>query len=504
LTSKRHNLDSQNSHEVLKKLGVLNYGTIFMENEKVYAETFNRFTNSKTKISLAKSHLIFPDKLANLHGYKYNIVAYPLMPYVEVRNGNSTIAKNQYFFESIAKLQNASLEILVINSENIVELSQYYSHSVKMDFSLGLSGHKLNFNSTLMTFEETAICALVPNPPRISDIKIAMIETLDKSSWICIGLIIVLTFTIWLLFKNRGAVDSPNYVLYAIILMFYAQSIAISPKNRRILMIMFHITILSCYFLSMIYQGAITSELMKISDYYDYATNLNEVFSLDHKILTEQATDLLLRTCDKYMALLDKNYVTIANKTANEGIEEFSKTKMVVITRCHAIDWLRPYFENYDYYKLEKRSYPYFVELDAGSLNPMLTKMQDYYFKAFETGLMSYWEDLFKLEAYGFYKGFMTKLATGNNMLKFEDMGQIFVMYFKGCAISLMSFILEILDYKYFRHIRDRNFKSDAKKIFRISVKYITNSWNGLRMIISRLKNRNKVEDLRLNVERLR
>lgn len=172
--------------------GILNYVIVYRESEwKVF--TYNQF-NMDTNIQNASSamkdiHSLFPDKLANLHGYTFKLAVTNQYPRLIFGKGKF-LGIDESVFSEIIKRQNASMAIEFIlppAEPQKVKIIFNILTERKADLTLNTFFHETEVLASRLhvnTYDVSQYCALIPIPPRQTLLHY-LLTPFDDLSWIC-------------------------------------------------------------------------------------------------------------------------------------------------------------------------------------------------------------------------------------------------------------------------------------------------------------------------------
>ena len=102
---------------------------------------------------------LFPDKLKNLNKFQYRIVLYDQPPRVVVKH-DRFITPMMYFLKLFAEHQNALLHFTILKDPNLFS-SVWHARFVDLTLNTAVN-HPDSQYTKLLTYEESAYCALVP------------------------------------------------------------------------------------------------------------------------------------------------------------------------------------------------------------------------------------------------------------------------------------------------------------------------------------------------------
>lgn len=386
-----------------------------------------------------KDKFIFPDKLKNLHGYKYRIILHLQPPRVVLEDGMIKTPMI-YFLDQVAKIQNATSKINFIKNHNHLP---YFWDNRLMDLTFNTA---VNFPSSnylkLLTYEETAYCALVPRPPKISISEFIFVQPFDAYTWLFLILTITCCGVVWKLFDHRGAVNSHWLLIYGIFVMFIGQSVKFSRNNRTILAILLELIIFMTFVLNTVYEGVITSFMIQPT-HENLLETFDQILASKYDILTDKPFIYAVRNSEDFKVAMTR-FNTSTPESRQEYFNELKQQRFVFIRKCDfANQDITERFLNGEivadyYYLLPEMILKYYIRLEASFLNPFIERLQYYMDLSFQAGLPYFWKVLLT------QKKLNQQTEATVKYLKLNDLTQVFYIFFAGCLTAIGFLLAEI------------------------------------------------------------
>ncbi|CAG9811094.1 unnamed protein product [Chironomus riparius] len=437
----------------LTQYSFLNFALIANINQRILTITMNTFLGIvHVTDKLLSGDLLFPDKLKNLHNYPYRVPICEQSPRVVIQN---RVVQSPwiYFLIEVTKLQNASADVdLVDDCRELITLWK----ERKMDLSINTAVvFPIDSNPKLLTYEENSYCALVPLPPETSSYHLTFLDPFDGLTWMFFVLTMTCSVAVWLMFRHRGAVDSPWLLAYSIFVMFIGQGVHFNPHNRLVLVILLQLMIFMIFVLSSAYEGVITSFMIQpIQD--NRLETLDDLVASDYEIFCPDAFIYIIKNIGMYNQLKAR-LNTSRMEVSGQFEEEILRQKSVFVMECDRAELILGYeMDNdqilYDYYYILKHKlFPQFVRLEASYLNPFIERLQDYMDISFQAGLLHIWKVFMHLSD---LDQFSHKPLISSNILKLENLIQVFSVLVIGYVLSAVVLLIEIFFYDTLKNLK--------------------------------------------------
>ena len=248
---------------------IANIALIGMINDQLvgfsYYNSFQNFISS-VDFNITNIDVVFPDKLKNLHGYKYQIVYIGLWNQ-RLNFGNQEIKGDTLkgpdilFIKTVAEKQNASLSFKYIETTEKA-FSALDSSDTDIIINTNVVMSSLGVRKTsINTYDTDGFCAMVPMPESRFFFDF-IIKPFDLWTWLFIVLTITCCTIVWKLLNLRSTVNanSSSYYIFGFIANFLGQTIPFR-ENRRVQKTILQLTILLTFILSTIYQSLIITSI---------------------------------------------------------------------------------------------------------------------------------------------------------------------------------------------------------------------------------------------------
>ncbi|CAG9811081.1 unnamed protein product [Chironomus riparius] len=428
----------------LKLFGIQNFVLVYEHKNEVFVLVLDYIKRKVTRHLSTKSFYqdIFYNKLNDLHGYPYRIVACAQLPRVIIENMTIHSAL-LYFLQAVAKIQNGNLWIRVLN--NCKDVIVYWKQRL-MDISLN-TAVEVYFPSIpkLLTYEEIGYCALVPLPQTNSLFQSIFIEPFDGLTWLFFALTMICSVAVFWMFRGRGAVDSPWLLVYGMFVMFIGQGVHFSRKNRFVLTILLQLIILMIWVLSTAYESIITSFMIQPM-YEQRLETFDDLIASEHDIITDETFIDSLNETLALEKLKSRSIETIFEEWGTLK-KTMQKSEKIVILECDQIEMMMTLQlpngnkVSEHYYMLPKKLSSYLVRLEASYFNPFIERLQYYMDLSFQAGLMHIWNVFVSPSK---IKKNLFHSSSEPSLLKLEDLTQVFSILIFGYVLSIVVLLFEI------------------------------------------------------------
>ncbi|CAG9811091.1 unnamed protein product [Chironomus riparius] len=386
--------------------------------------------------------LVFPNKLKDMMGFTYKIVAYSQEPKVFVSN-NTVFSSKVLFIDAVIQHQNASFKLF--STKNLGKIkSLWMSRNYHLFISYGIV---INMDvPKLQIYEENGYCALVPLRPKIPVFKSIFVEPFDRLTWLFLALTMACSVFVFWMFGGRGAVDSPWLLAYGIFVMFIGQGVNFSRRNRLVLTILLQLIIFMIWVLSNAYGGILTSFMIEPIQEERLLT-FDDLVASNYKIMTDELFARMISGSDSYKILKPRLNTSLVLMTS-ELSEELARKFYVFIMTCDQAEMIidkELIRENKTvskfYYLLPEKFMPFLIQLEASYLNPFLERFQYYMDLSFQAGLPYIWE-VFYSKLYEMPFGYNHQNV--NVYFQLNDLTQVFSILIIGNVLSALAFLIEI------------------------------------------------------------
>ncbi|KAL7011149.1 hypothetical protein ACKWTF_014122 [Chironomus riparius] len=340
-------LNPQNIQKFLNSNGIQNFAIIAEESGSVAVQRPETL-NGEVKVvkELQKPHIsrqIYPDKLKNLQGYKYE-VAIDFRSYPITCRHNRIFQRTSHLFRTIARHQNATLKLIRVRDS-----TTFNKH--KFDFFLDAMFSFERQATSSMLFNSNRFCILMPKVNKFTARELLSPQKTDLLVSICLSVIYVSIFVIWRLFKGRGAVEAPDQIVFKFLGAFNGQSAHFSRKNRLVLRILIQLMMIMSIFTNIINQWNIGTSLA----YPQGELSLKDTYKIfadhkDSKIAVDAIMDdvMPLRVRTYYRLKVMDRIIHFDERTFNLTVKKWQyldivnllklwrlKTSTFLIIQCH-------------------------------------------------------------------------------------------------------------------------------------------------------------------------
>lgn len=438
---------------------------------------------------------IFPDKLKNLNGRKYNIALFHQPPYLLIENDKPR-APLTHFLSSIADIQNASINYIILKQ---FELIKNYWQSREMDLTLNSAfSHPTSPFPKLLTYDETAYCAFAPVNTKHELREFILFQPFDFLIWMLLILTIVSCAAVWRLFRGRGAVDSHLMIGVAIPATFINQGVSFSNRNHAVLNILFHLVIVMIFILSNAYEGVITSFMIQPPQEQRWE-RFEHILASNYEIMTDGVFSEAVKDSKDFMAVKSRINDSIIKLGRKYG-PEIKRQHYVFIMKCDQAEFeLKRTFPtgekiSYYYYLLTERIMKNFVRLEASYLNPFIERLQFYMDLSFQAGLPQIWKTFTSRDI---MNNPNHQPTNDQDFLNLESIKIVFGILLVGLAISTFVLLIEIIFYHFLRNLDFINLRRQLRnKINQMAYKKKGSSFQ----CHKKVKNLKRLKPEKLNV----
>ncbi|CAO1353389.1 unnamed protein product [Diamesa hyperborea] len=412
---------------------------------------------------------VYPDKLRNLSGYTYNVLAFHQIPRL-IKVSQHFVGVDVLFINAVAKKQRAKFNYSfqltrTDNKDNILE--DYYEAIVARKFDISLNTI-ISFNmvtniETVNTFDENGYCALIPKPPRTNFLQ-HLLTPFDAWTWIFLVMSIGISAVLWALFNcmSLGNENSAGYFIIGVTASFFGHYMRFR-RARIIQVIMLEIFIFTTFILGSAYQSLIIS-LMTASRNGTKYNSFNDIFnSTDLNFMVDSMFHSKFTTSDEYLKLSHRIKVSYQNLNTLD-YEELALNHTALVMLCDIAEYLlyaKKYRKQFQadalehYYLLPDRMYSFFEKLVLSNDSPFTNEFQRYSTIFFESGIRQYWHSLKVSSMDDVRADIETKrIEDEQYLLNMDDLYGVFVILVLGLATAGLVLLLEIFWFDCVRHLR--------------------------------------------------
>lgn len=464
ITSKRSKFNRKSMASSLTQLGIINFGIIFEENGKSFAEVSNNFMKTSRVISStnAITNHLFPDKLKDLNGYEYKVIFQVLRIYQKL---NIDIPmKYFYFVDSVAKVQNANVKLQKLNAsaENELKLIEMFDNRL-IDLLLNERSKRLVKILQLQIYEENDFCAVIPMNSKFLKLRKYQAKFF-KAHFMFILIVLIFGAAVWRLFKNYGSKHSHWKFICAVLASCLGQNVSIR-KEKWILKLLLQLFIFSNVFGAILYNSVINS--IYISPLYlNYYKSFNDLMESGEPLTVDDYFDEVMTGNFNYEILKLEDKISIfkyVNVFPNRIVTN------ITILRCNFMKHVLK-FQNVDpdsFYHLPGSIMPYYNQLATGSHNPFLDRLQAFMDWSFEAGLPMKWEKMSEIKQEN--KGYDVMKVISDEYLKLKHLKSILYIFVAGISLAMIVFLMEIFYHDFMEKLSKSLMGKIASKISRKS-----------------------------------
>jgi hypothetical protein len=418
---------------------------------RLHIATFNLWPSSIDIFNpTTRVDKVFPDKLANLHGFTYKAVAGERVPRIFRTPSGEVVGLDAMFIETVAQKQNATFSITLMDFSILEDTKKIRDELVKGKLDLFLNSMELqiagNKTNTFNTFEVNGYCAMVPLPPQHSFL-LHIFDPYDWMSWLFMVLSLVGLAMVWRIFKahkDSQDLNSAGHMVFLILAGFLGQSF--SFRHFR----WFQIFMFAVVILGNAYQSLLISLLISARDDPKLST-IDEMLATDFNYMSDitfygamlnfHSKNSMNRKLSISMNALNPNFdfkVSAANKSVFvfpcDLVEEMFTSKSPNASIAHVSN---------SYYILPEKFFSFFISLLTTRFSPFNEKLEEFSLRIFESGVKSYWKVLLELTE---EKINLEQLAIDNeeDIIKIGDLISVFHLWGIGITAALIAFTLEV------------------------------------------------------------
>ncbi|CAG9811083.1 unnamed protein product [Chironomus riparius] len=426
-------------------------------NGSIQVEYFSSLMEQE-KITIAESpnaSVVYPDKLKNMEGYAYQIAVFSQLPRVVIM-GKKVKSSLTYLIDAINRIQNSTVNYAIVGDYKKL---QYRWNFRLMDLTFNTGLQMITNETELLTYEERSYCAIIPLPPKVPIFQSIFIEPFDGLTWLFFVITIFCSVAVWLMFRGRGAVDSPWLLGYGMFVMFIGQGVEFSRKNRLVLTILLQLIIIMIWILSNAYEGVITSFMIQPIHEQRLET-FDDLVASNYKIITSAGLAASIDNSEAYRQLKPR-LNTSGPRLGSHFAVGLRQARYVFILNCDEAEMLVPVVipgtkvkVSELYYMLPQKIYPHIVKLPASFSNPFLERLQYYMDLSFQAGLPYIWT---------IYSA-ITKFYKKNEVyfdefvyLTLDDLTQVFSFLTIGFVLSAVILVFEIFFHDILKQLKLAN-----------------------------------------------
>lgn len=432
-----------NIFRIAKAFGILNSLIVYAQDGHVQSANDNFFfRNFSAHPEETDPEVLFPDKLKDMNGYTFKILIGDQTPRIMCEDGLCD-GIDVAVMRIIAEKHNAAvaLDLIQTRTEDSRAIFSKRLNTGQVDLSVLTKMEILNKNKfwrTIITYDESGFCAMIPLPDRLSFLEY-LLSPFDLWSWISMLLVIAASAIVWKIIRRQGSVSALSFV-YGIAASFVGQDIPflnISRTQTAILQLCFAMT----FIMGNAYQSLIIASMM-ISREGIRFKSFEELFASDAKLLVTQ--DYLLRFNATEDPRVIKNMIAATNLTYDALLQG------AITGRC---DMLHHDFNSRksrdladEYYMLPDQIQPFYEHFFLAISSPFYDMLQTSFDLVFESGIRQYLKSQFETrEIMGVTQAREVDFIQKEKyFLVWSDVDGVFLIFTTGYFIALVSFLMEV------------------------------------------------------------
>ncbi|CAG9809570.1 unnamed protein product [Chironomus riparius] len=459
--------DYQFPSEVLTVTQTLNYIIPYIEAGRITKLIRGDILLKKVEtISLtANTDVLFNDKLSDMKGYGFTVMAYTKNTRLIMKNYKFLITE-VLLIETIAKTLNAKIRH---NNQtaNFKELESIIKLG-KIDMILNFGSLSSLFGDqrvlkAVNTYETNGYCALVPIRLNRENLMRFFTRPFQGNVWFALFLSALIASMVCDGFYrlSENCMVSGRYMIIDIMMAFSQQSVKIR-KGRLVLKVMLQIFIFMMILIGNIYQGMITSILLEPKNQHN-VNDVQELLSMDYEFYSDALFIEALRKHESNLHIIEKSKVLKEWLKGSKYVKQYQDVMTqppnnVLIVVCDMVQELLN--TNIDertkardvYFEFHNKLLMYYEDIVLTRRSPFYEKLRKMSLRIHETGINDKFKSSDNLES---------------SMLKLKEIMQIFRAYFRGLFIASLVFFLE-----FFKNGLKLFYRRWIKRCFRCIQKY--------------------------------
>lgn len=458
--------------EVSQIANVLIIGDV---NGSLMGVSYNPFQNKSYTVdtSMENVDITFPDKLKNLHGYKYTVIFRGnkgTRGSNRIRMGSITTKDGTFgilfgpdilFLETVVNKQNAGVRLMRVESFQVAALA---INRKEVDMVLDTDLVEISpqtSRSSINTFETDGFCAMVPMP-EIRSYFDFILKPFDLWTWIFVFITITSCTIAWKLLNLTSNIEgnSSSYYVFGFIANFLGQSVPFR-EHRTSQKIILQLTIVLTFILGTLYQSLIISSITA-SPARTKITKIDELIIGDYSFQIDKSFVLLLNNSECVQRMSPKIVGNADLSVDIKKVKQLSSQKIAIIATCSTIDFFLN--ENHDdgskpkermkyYYMLDEPFNSFYMKLLTSPYSWFHKRFQEFSLVVFESGIKKAStetnpvKDPQKFEETNVYK-------SADYFLVLNDIAPVFYILGFGLALSTFVLLMEIFWHDFLEHLR--------------------------------------------------
>ena len=437
----------------------------------VMKASYNPFTRKPYIIDSSIKNLndIFPDKLQDLHGYKYETTFEATQsPRLVLLDGKAH-GPDVEFIKTVAKHQKGGVNFHVTKT-----FAQSFN-DITRGLDILLNTHvffKYAYDYNLVeTYDTDGLCALVPLPG-IKTYFDFITKPFDLWIWIFILLSMICCAITWRFLNGSSAfanTNSSTYYIYAFISSFLGQLLPFRD-HRPMQKLILQLTIMLTFILGTLHQSIMIASITG-SLYQSKITEIDQLIDGDYSFYVDQFFVAQLNGSEYYQRMSPKIIKFIDNKTQTTSFNyrNLSSENIVIVASCSSLDSA---FDKSDnrfisttgasgfYYKLEERFNIFFLKFLVAPRSFFYERLQEFSLKVFESGIRQHWDIMNPLKP-EISSSELKNLQEADYFLNLVDIAPAF--YILACGLLISFFFALIEMFYFFVHSKLREMKKRCR-----------------------------------------
>jgi hypothetical protein len=420
---------------------------LIVQSDQLQIYSYNPFKNDfKVLQDVPTIHEIFPDKLKNLHGYRYQLLLMDQPPNFYVDPSTRRLQGTEAFFMAhLLKQQNTSLAVknylryedFIKNAEKIMD-----NNTELVTFNVGIKTENKNLEK-VPNFQTMEFCILVPFQSSKSFLD-DILSPYQAAVWIGFLATIFSSAVFWRFIHARlRGTNSTWDFLFNIFGMFLLQGPQL-PRIHPLQKLMLQTFVFGTFILGTAYQS-------QIIDLMFAARNTMTIDSFEKLLQSDLNLAAQEELFEYYFnqGKFNQSKVMLLDLRTPESFGQFAANNTALIMRCDAVALLRKAFpKSIDrFYTLNEKIAETIDHYIFSKRNPFKNEIQHQISGYFESGLRQYWNRFYET-ANNIKAPTLFDFAESDFYLQFLDVRGVFFILIGGLVITLFVFILEIIHYR--------------------------------------------------------
>jgi hypothetical protein len=388
-------------------------------------------------------HEIFPDKVKNLHGYRYQLLLTDQQPYLYVEPSTKRLLGTEAsFMAHLLKQQNASLVV-----KNYLRYEDFGANFGKiMDnntevvtFNVGIRSPNENLER-VPNFQANNFCVLVPFQSSKSFLD-DILSPYQAAVWIGLLITIFSAAVVWRFIHARlRGTNSTWDFLFNIFGMFLLQGPQL-PRIHRLQKLMLQTLVFGTFILGTAYQS-------KIIDLMFSARNTMTIDSVESLLQSDLNLAIEGELLGSDRSESDQSKVMRLDLRNIRSFDQFAANNTALIMRCDMVDVLRKTLPGSlkNFYTLNELIEETIDHYTFNKRNPFKNEIKRHILSYFESGLRQHWKRFYEIAIET--PAYWLELQESDFYLKFLDVRGAFFILIGGLVFALFVFILEVIHYR--------------------------------------------------------